>query len=98
VAAAQLLLGRQAWTDAKDAGGQTALMYAANNGQLEMVQLLLASQAQVNVWDRNGQSALSYARLQGHREIEQALKAAGAAEAPPKPIARPRAPVRRKKR
>jgi len=62
--------------------GDTALMIASRNGNLELVRLLISYNADVNLDFSYGScpfpTALSYARDGGQRDIEQALLAAGA--------------------
>ncbi len=59
-------------------GGDTALLFAARNGDLEATKLLLAAGANVNDADAWGVTAVSYAAHSGFREIVQFLLEKGA--------------------
>lgn len=58
--------------------GNTALMFAAQWGQLEAVQYLLNAAADVTLVNASGDTALSLAMKGGHREIAVLLRAYGA--------------------
>ncbi len=64
--------------DVTDDDGETALMEAADKGNLSAVQLLLKHGAQVNRKDKDGKTALMHAADEGHTPVVQALLAAGA--------------------
>ncbi|EAU90013.1 ankyrin repeat domain-containing protein 28 [Coprinopsis cinerea okayama7 len=64
--------------NAKDCGGRTALMYAVESGQVEVVrELLKAKGLQVNQADSDGMTALMYASQEAYSEIVQLLLAVG---------------------
>ncbi len=73
----QVLAGGVA-VDVTDEDGETALMEAADKGNLPAVQLLLKYGAQVNRKDEDGKTALMYAADEGRTPVVQALLAAGA--------------------
>ena len=56
----------------------TALIYAAVQGNTEMVDALLKSHADVNVRDAKGNTARSFALHRGHTAVVQLLDKAGA--------------------
>jgi ankyrin repeat protein len=60
----------------KDGLGQTALMYAARNGNTLAVIHLLKKGANPNTKDNNGVTALAKAKVGNHRAVEQVLRAA----------------------
>jgi ankyrin repeat protein len=60
------------------AGGWTALMYAARGGAVAAVEALAASGADVNALDPVGESALTLAIINGHWDVLDALLNAGA--------------------
>ena len=64
--------------NAKRADGMTALMIAAESGQVEVVKLLLDRGAAVNREDKQRLTALMWASGKGHLEIARLLLAAGA--------------------
>ncbi len=64
--------------DAKDNSGTTALIYAAQLGNREILVLLCEAGANVNIQDVNGQSALMYAAMNGYIDIVQTLVQWGA--------------------
>ncbi|KAI8508652.1 hypothetical protein Bbelb_137510 [Branchiostoma belcheri] len=64
--------------DAKDENGQTALMLAAEHGQLEMVQELITKGADVHVEDEDNWTALTSAAKEGHLPIVTCLLDRGA--------------------
>ena len=53
--------------------GKTLLMYAASNGDIELVRDLVDKGVDINVTDVNGWSALTYASTYGHSEIVSEL-------------------------
>lgn len=65
-----LLLSPATKVDARNAAGETALMYAALQGELETVKLLLAHGAEVN---QQGWTALHYAASGGQLSVVQLL-------------------------
>jgi len=58
--------------------GRTALMQAAEAGDLSVTQLLLAKGADINAKDQGEETALTLCADQGNTEIVQALLDAGA--------------------
>ncbi|MGI4848491.1 MAG: ankyrin repeat domain-containing protein, partial [Janthinobacterium lividum] len=56
----------------------SALMYAAQNGELEMLELLLKAGANVNLRSNAGLSAVAHAARHGRRSAVQLLLDAGA--------------------
>ena len=64
--------------DAKDNSGTTALIYAAQLGNKEILILLCEAGANTNIQDVNGQSALMYGAMNGHTDIVQTLLRWGA--------------------
>jgi hypothetical protein len=66
--------------DAADARGRTALMAAAESGNIRMVEALLNYGADLNVVDSNGRTALRWALMGGHDEVVRLLKNSGARE------------------
>lgn len=76
------LIDADADVNAADDNGRTALMYAAFDGELDVVRLLVRSGADVNACDAKGQSVLSYALAGGNerKKLIQLLKKAGAVE------------------
>jgi len=73
-------LAKGADVNAQNEDGDTALMFAAGNGHIEIVQELLAKGADVNAKDRYGKTALMWADqvFQGNENIVQLLLAKGA--------------------
>lgn len=70
------LLEKGAAVNAQNRTGETALMYAAWRGYLEIVQLLLVHHADVTLKNRQGDTALTLAESKGHLAIVEMLKAA----------------------
>ena len=64
--------------DTTDDDGETALMEAADKGNLAAVQILLRNGAQVNLKDHDGKTALMYAADEGRTAVVQLLLASGA--------------------
>jgi ankyrin repeat protein len=52
-----------------DSKGYTALMYAASNGQDEVVKLLLKNSADKNIQSNKGNTALDFAMKNKHTNI-----------------------------
>ncbi len=77
-AALTALLSSGVSVNTSDWEGETALMEAADKGQLEVVRLLLRHGADVNAADEDGETALMRAADDGHTEVVRALIAAGA--------------------
>lgn len=78
VAAIERLLELGAAADAEGANGKTALMVAAQAGELPLVRRLLSAGADVNARNANGGSPLMYAAAGGHAEITRLLISRGA--------------------
>ncbi|MGA2629450.1 MAG: ankyrin repeat domain-containing protein [Terriglobia bacterium] len=74
----KLLLEAGASPNIKDNAGNSALILAAVEGQLEEVEALLAAGANVKTRNKSGKSALSIATEKGYAEIAQLLKKHGA--------------------
>lgn len=53
----------------KDANGQTALFYAAAEGNLNMCRLLVENGANVLATDKNKERPMHYAKKNSHREV-----------------------------
>jgi ankyrin repeat protein len=64
--------------------GRTSLLFAAADGDSELVKLLLDAGANVNAKSDDGDTSLSLAVEEGHREIVNTLKARGAPARPEK--------------
>lgn len=64
--------------NAVDENGWTALMYAIQNGNTEMVKFLLTKKANLNIVTKDGNTALIFASENGNTEIVKTLLAAGA--------------------
>ena len=63
-----------AYVNAKDKNGDTALIWASENGHTDVVELLLkVPNIEVNATDRFGWTALIKASKNGHKEIVEAL-------------------------
>jgi ankyrin repeat protein len=73
-----VLLALGADVNARDNYNFTALLLAANTGNIEIITILLAHGAEVNAKAYNGQSALMSAAGIGHTEIVKLLLAKGA--------------------
>lgn len=76
--AAQALLDKGAYVNAKDLDGRTALTEAAWENRADTVKLLLEKGADPNLKKNDGASPLGVAVGRGHKEIEELLKKAGA--------------------
>ncbi|MBF0108238.1 MAG: ankyrin repeat domain-containing protein [Magnetococcales bacterium] len=70
---AQSLLAKGADVKAANGDGRTALILAANRGNVEMIQLLLKQGTPVDARDREGYTALMMAALGGHDKAVAAL-------------------------
>ena len=68
----------------KDDHGNTSLILAARENNLEIVQILLEGGADINIRDEDGHSVLMIAKEEGHSEIAEFLEQHGANEKPPK--------------
>ncbi|MGH8632362.1 MAG: ankyrin repeat domain-containing protein [Burkholderiales bacterium] len=64
--------------DSRDRYGQTALMLAAQGGDLALVEVLIAHRAHLDATAKYGLSALMLAILAGHERVAELLIAAGA--------------------
>ena len=64
-----MLLSAKADTNAKIEDGKTALIYASEEGQTEVVKVLLSAGAEVNVENEDGKTALILASENGHTEV-----------------------------
>jgi uncharacterized protein len=78
VAAMHLLSAKGADVNATAADGTTAIMYAAANGDLELVRALIKAGANVKLANQFGTSALTEASIIGSAPIVEALVKAGA--------------------
>jgi serine/threonine-protein phosphatase 6 regulatory ankyrin repeat subunit B len=74
------LLAANADVNVKDGYGATALIYAAQDGYLEVARALIGARADVNYVAPNGATALMVASQNGHQNVVQLLKNAGAVE------------------
>jgi ankyrin repeat protein len=74
----QLLLARGAAVDQKDAGGRTALLWAARSGRVDVARALLQAGAKIDVADGTGRTPLTHAAEKGHANIVAVLSALGA--------------------
>lgn len=70
--------GQAADTDAKDDAGRTAIMFASENSNTEIVRLLLDSGADIEARDSHGSTPLYYTRQSGNIEIAGVLLDHGA--------------------
>jgi ankyrin repeat protein len=77
---AELLITKGADVNAKTDDGSTALILAAQNGNMEMVKLLLQKAADVNIKTNEGKTAYELAKSKGHTAIVRLLEKAGAKE------------------
>lgn len=64
--------------DIKNQYGEPALLWAANDGHLELVQKLVYARANLNIRNGYGDTALIWAALKSHNEIADLLLSAGA--------------------
>lgn len=74
----EALLKQGADVNAKDDNGESALLFAAKNGQTEMVQLLLIKGANVNLKTPKRTTALMVAVYKCHKDVVEVLLAQGA--------------------
>lgn len=65
----RFLLGQNFLADSTGAGGMTALMYAAKNGDQATFEVLLEAGANIDVVDEEGRNALAFAYLECHEPI-----------------------------
>jgi ankyrin repeat protein len=75
---ANLLKTHPEWLDQEDEEGETALLEAAEEGQLEAVELLLKLGADINHQDQEGETALMEAAEEGKIEVVTLLLRKGA--------------------
>ena len=69
-----LLLKGKADPNARSAkDGSTALMWAANAGQIDMVRRLLAAGASTSIKAKDGWTAVEAAQMAGHEDIARLL-------------------------
>ena len=78
LAAIDALLTAGADINARDQHGQTALMNAATNGQVEVVRLLADRGADLNHRAKSGLTAVMLAVVRGHADVVRILVEAGA--------------------
>ena len=78
LAAIDALLTAGADINARDQHGQTALMNAATNGQVEVVRLLADRGADLNHRAKYGLTAVMLAVVRGHADVVRILVEAGA--------------------
>jgi uncharacterized protein len=78
IAAMRLLTAKGADVNAAGADGTTAIMYAASNGDLELVHALIKAGANVKLANQLGTSAITEAAIIGSAPILEALLKAGA--------------------
>ena len=78
----KLLIEKGAKVNAKDNNGQTALMWAAENGRTEIVNVLIKKGGvdMVDVPDKLGITAIMYAAEKGHTETVNVLVRIGSAD------------------
>jgi ankyrin repeat protein len=72
------LLNKGTTVNADDKDGQTALMFAARKGYMDIVQILLDNGVDVKAKSQYGATALMWAELNHHDEIVELLKKTGA--------------------
>lgn len=72
------LLSRGMDPNTSDPGGTTLLMFAAGNGNEQLLEFLLKSRANISKQNRYGDTAVAIAALNGHLPIVRRLLAAGA--------------------
>jgi ankyrin repeat protein len=77
-AAMRLVSGKGANVNAADADGSTAIMYAAANGDIDLVRALIKAGANVKLKNQLGTSAITEASIIGSTPIIDALLKAGA--------------------
>lgn len=69
----QELAAVKASINMQDLNGATALMYAAKNGQIEIIQCLLANGADCSIKTDKGSLAIDFAKRGGHKDIARLL-------------------------
>jgi ankyrin repeat protein len=69
---------RRFWLMSEDMNGRTLLLYAAQNGHLEVAMLLLDKGADINVAASDGRTPLHWASSNGHLEVAWLLLEKGA--------------------
>ena len=74
----QKLIQRGADINARDAGGASALIWAADSGDLKLLKLLAGYGADINASDNQGASALMWAAYKGNENAVKLLIEAGA--------------------
>ncbi|CAB3401444.1 unnamed protein product [Caenorhabditis bovis] len=74
------ILKQSTSVDVQDSMGQTPLILAASQGQLESVRLLVESNADVDCIDHNGRTALQWAAINGHTDTVRYLCGVGSDE------------------
>jgi len=74
----QLILDHGADPSARDDSGMTALMHAAEDGQVRIIQELITKGVDVNAVSKRGDTALSLAARHDRRVAVDLLKRAGA--------------------
>ena len=70
----KVLLAHQVPIDARDQGGQTALMFAAGTGREDVVRLLLASGARADLRNGKGETAAAIAKKNHQGDVEILLR------------------------
>ena len=81
----KLLVSRGAEVDLQNAVGGTALMLAAENGNINTVWMLLRAGADPEARNEHNMTALQHAKVMGHTGTAQLLRRAMKAIAPPAP-------------
>jgi len=69
------LISQNVTIDKRDAGGRTALMYAASEGNRRSVVKLISAGANISISDNEGAIARTYAEEEGHHNILKYLGA-----------------------
>jgi ankyrin repeat protein len=64
--------------EVRDRSKQTALMFAVNRGNLEIVQSMIDHGVDLNAQRHDGYTAMHFAAREGYADIAKALVAAGA--------------------
>ena len=72
------IIDAPAHRDLRDREQQTALMFAAKNGELDVVQAMIARKASLDAQRVDGFTTLHFAARKGHTKVVRALKSAGA--------------------
>ena len=76
--AAEFLIKKKADLNKANKKGNTALMRAALNNNIEIVKILIKKKADLNRTNRDGNTALKLAEREGRAEIVRLLRDAGA--------------------